>query len=158
MRAGSVVATTTGVAPGTVLAPRLAVAGSASTRSSTASGDTVASGSSATAMSHVWTACSLSRMAVRPSRSRVPPNISTANALRSSVGMSSMRATSVSLAATLSATCSAGGLAFQRSQMARKASWFGGSVPSMPASRKRAKISAWLPRWEATSAMLHSSS
>ena len=69
-----------------------------------------------------------------------------------------MRATSASFGATASRTWSAAGLAFQRSQIGAKASPPGASPSPRPASRKSWKISAPLPRCEATCPIDHSES
>ena len=53
---------------------------------------------------------------------------------------------------------SAGTIAFHLSQIGWNRSLPGGSSPASPASRNAPKISAWLPRWEATSAIVQPSS
>jgi hypothetical protein len=62
-----------------------------------------------------------------------------------------------SLAETLSATLLRGASAFHRSQIGTNMSPSGASAPVSPAVRNSSKISAWLPRWDATCASDHSS-
>ena len=155
--AGSMVVTSTTFGVSCCLPMKPVIIGSRTASRPTASGAIRAARSSATSTSQPCTACSDSRMPRTPARSMViRPNITTVNDSRSASLSASTRVISASFAAVDWAACSSGARAFQVSQIGWNASAVGGSAPVTPASIISEKISAPLPRWESTSAMVHS--
>jgi len=157
-RPGSVVMTCTVAGSGLPRPAQWASIGRVSTIRATASPATVAAGSSATTMSQVCRACSDIRIRTMPSRSVGLPNMSSCQLSRSAGDSWPIWPSSAVSAASASCACCGPGLAFHRSQMRRNSSMPGPSVPASPALRYSAQISALAPRWEATWAIVQSSS
>ena len=126
--------------------------------SGTASGDTTAAGSPVTATSQVCMACSLSRSRTSPAASSWRPKKSSRiTASWSSVSASS-RLTCCSSQVRLSAAWASGVRLFHASQTGWNASRSSWPFRLSAADRFSVAISAPLPRWDRTWAMVQSRS
>ena len=115
----------------------------------------VAEGSSATATSHSWRSCSFRRMPKNPLQSNVNGPRETPSRARSESGTAPTRAAYASISESPSSTLARGDLAFHSSHT----TWLkvsGVVAPERVSASVRCAMTEPEPRWERTSAMVHS--